>query len=222
MPGVKHSSIQPLITACLSAVIAVYATSVLAEGKAPEKFIPPEWKIEDTVRGDLTGDNREDIVFVLIGKRNKSEHAGDDRPRMMMVLMQQSDGTFEQVGLNNKLLLCGECFGAMGGGPEISINKNVLIVDQLTGSRFTDQGIWRFRFDSQAQKMRLIGLDIKHQDRGNGSGTSESTNYLTGKRITESHEYNEKRHESVLSKLSMTTVTVPKIFLEQATSEGLQ
>lgn len=34
--------------------------------------------------------------------------------------------------------------------------------------------------------MRLIGLDVKKTDRATGVSTFDSTNYLNGKRITES------------------------------------
>ncbi len=68
--------------------------------------------------------------------------------------------------------------------------------------------------------MRLIGLDIENTDRGDGSGTKQSTNYLTGKRITQTYAYSEKDKAAVLTKTSTTSVPTTKLFLEQVTSEG--
>ena len=179
---------------------------------AKRKFVPAGWTVEEDLQGDLNGDGVSDSVLMLV----EVGHAGptDEAGRSLVVLAGQRDGSFVEMGTNRKLLLCVQCFGAVGGGPRLSIQRNVLIVEQETGSRETTSGLWRLRFDPASRRIRLIGLDVRKADRATGLSTTESTNYLNGRRITESRRYDEaKKADVVVGKKASPVATTP-IFLE--------
>ena len=186
---------------------------------AKRKFVPAGWTVEQELQGDLDGDGIPDAVLMLV----EEGHTGptDEAARILVVLAGRADGSFEQTGTNEKMLLCVQCFGAMGGGPELSIQRRVLIVDQLRGSRDTANGLWRFRFDPGSKRMRLIGLDVKKTDRATGVSTSESTNYLNGKRVTESLRYDKAKNKDVVVSKKTGSVDTAPIFLEDADARPL-
>jgi len=181
---------------------------------AKRKFVPAGWTVEEEMQGDLNEDGVPDAVLMLVqeGHADPTDEAG----RILVVLAGRADGSFERIGISEKVLLCVQCFGAIGGKPELSIQRGVLIVDQLRGSRDTVSGLWRFRFDPGAKRMRLIGLDVKKTDRATGESTSESTNYLTGKRVLESLRYDEAKKKDVAVGKKTSSVGKPPIFLEDA------
>ena len=74
---------------------------------------------------------------------------------------------------------------------------------------------YRFRFDSATQRFVLIGFDLSDVDRLTASGVTESTNYLTGFRITTRGKGNRDT--------KMRTV-VPKttIYLDDASAADLE
>ena len=49
--------------------------------------------------------------------------------------------------------------------------------------------VYRFRYDKSSQRFALIGFDYSSYDRAIGGSVVESTNFLTGLRIT-THEKN--------------------------------
>jgi hypothetical protein len=191
-----------------------------AQPDAKRKFVPAGWTVEQELQGDLDGDGIPDAVLMLV----EEGHSGptDEAGRSLIVLAGQRDGSFAEMATNRKLLLCVQCFGAIGGKPRLSIQRNVLIVEQETGSRETTSGLWRLRFDPASKRIRLIGLDVKKADRGTGVSTSESTNYSNGKRITESLRYDEaKKKDVVVGKKTSSVATTP-IFLEDVDAGPLQ
>lgn len=186
---------------------------------AKRKFVPAGWAVEQELQGDLNEDAIPDAV--LMGMQEGHAAPTDEAGRILVVLAGRADGSFEQIGANEKLLLCIQCFGAMGGKPQLSIQRKVLIVEQVRGSRETVSGLWRFRFDPKSKRMRLIGLDVKNTDRGTGVSTSESTNYLNGKRATESLRYDRAKNKDVVVGQKASSVDTAPIFLEDADARPL-
>jgi hypothetical protein len=216
------TTVKLLIVALGSFAVPVQGGTVAALTELEEKFVPKGWSIESKIRGDLDGNGLEDSVLALIERPRSGTDPGS-RHRKLVVLAAIDDGSISQIGLNKTLLRCYECFGAMGGGPELSIKNGVLIVDQLVGSRFTTQGVWRFRFDAKSRRMRLIGLDLRRTDRGEGTGTFDSTNYLTAKRIVETFRYDQQQNKYIVtdSRAMPISASSARIYLEQADSKNL-
>ena len=109
--------------------------------------------------------------------------------------------------------------GSGGTGADLKIEKGVLIVSQLSGSREMREITQRFRFDSVAKRFVLIGQDVAERDRATGKSTTTSTNFLTGKQVIEKTRYNQKTDKEVT--VAKTTKTVPKAkkFIEEVRYE---
>jgi hypothetical protein len=168
---------------------SVCANEILIAPKVPEQaksiegFVPAGWKIEKKIEGDLTKDNTVDTVLELI--QNPPAAAGDSQ-RKLLIILQNSDKSLHKAAVAEKLLLCPNCFGTMGTNADIKIEKGILIIDHLTGSRETQETTQRFRYEDKSKRFLLIGEDIINNDRLNVDGSStKSINYLTGEQIEE-------------------------------------
>lgn len=108
-------------------------------------------------------------------------------------------------------------FTVAGNAPaNVSIEKGVLIVQQDHGSRWVTDTTYRFRYDEQPGKFILIGFDYSSRDRNTDASASESTNYITGKRITSTGEGKDKTTVVEKMRYSIEEVDAEK-FDEEAT-----
>lgn len=162
---------------------AVPATAVKVEG-----FVPRGWKIEEQIKGDVTADGVSDILLKLIEDKPKKEDEFVDRNRVLVIAVADGKGGFRNAAVADKLLQCTSCGGAFYGvvdaPADVTIEKGVIVVNQEHGSREVTNTTLKFRYDEQPAMFILIGYDYATRDRANGNVYSESTNYLTGKRIT--------------------------------------
>ena len=70
------------------------------------------------------------------------------------------------------------------GEATLSVTKNVLVVEDLAGGTSAIASTYRFRYDPEEHRMRLIGDDVQHYSRTNRHDSLKiSTNRLTGLRI---------------------------------------
>lgn len=152
-------------------------------------FAPPGWKVEKTAKGDLNADGKIDQAITLI--EDKPFDADDapkpDRNRVLVVAF--SDGKkLDRIAVADKLLQCTSCGGAFYGVMDapvgVTIARGVLVVSQQHGSRNVSESTFRFRYEPSSQRFILIGYDFNDRDRADGSVASESTNYVTGLRVT--------------------------------------
>ncbi|HYH95043.1 hypothetical protein [Hyalangium sp.] len=188
------------------------------EGKAPEDFVPSGWKIEATTRGDLDKNGKEDVVLELVeDDAKKGEgHEATDRARALLALLSAEGGKLRRAGASNRVLYCIGCQGMMGGGGGgvTKIEKGVLLVDQMSGSRETTHTVLRFRYEPKERRFVFIGEDIERTDRAVGTSTVESTNLLTGTKITEKRQYDEKQDKDTVISSKKEKVPVRKRYLE--------
>lgn len=214
---------SPWVFLALGVAFATTCRAGNVDANQVDTFVPKGWVVEETVQGDITGDGVADKVLMLLSKAPQAGPDGTEHPRILLALVRTKSGPYKMFASSSNLLLCEECFGVLGGKPEISVTKkHVLIVDQMAGSRFTDQGIWRFRIDRGTRKLRLIGLDVWHRDGGSGASTLISTNYLTGKQIESQYQYNKAKNKDVIVRTKTRHVPVRKTYLEQASSKSMQ
>lgn len=165
------------------------AATVPAMAKNVAGFVPQGWKLEEDVKGDLNGDGVTDHVLKLIeGKPANGDDEMGMGTRAMVIVFADEGGTLRKAAVAPKLLQCSGCGGAFygaGNAPaNVSIKKGVIIVEQDYGSRWVTDMTFRFRYDEQPGMFILIGFDFSSRDRAEGSSSDESTNYLTGTRIT--------------------------------------
>ncbi len=169
---------------------AIDSSKIPASGNAPADFVPAGWKIEEQISGDVNADGKSDTLLKLIEDKpaTNKEDQMVDRGRALVILFAGDDAKLRLGAVADKLLQCTGCGGAFYGAVDapanVKIEKGVIIVDQDHGSRWVTETTYRFRFDEQPNKFILIGFDYASRDRAEGSVSTESTNYLTGKRIT--------------------------------------
>jgi hypothetical protein len=163
-------------TTCLSSSSVAYVVNIPAKGKVIEDFIPAGWTLEERTAGDLNGDGKDDLGLRVI----KSGKSGD-RPRSLVVLLNTKTG-WQRLAVADNLLVCDSC-GGMLGSIRMQIQKQVLITNQLVGSRNAIDISHSFWIDRKSGKLVCIGEDLNPYDRANGNSITDSRNFLTGKRI---------------------------------------
>ena len=190
-----------------------------AEAGDVSKFVPPGWKIEEQVKGDLNGDARSDFVLKLI--EDKPARGKDDvsieRQRALVILFQKENDKLARAAVADRLLQCTTCGGILYGDAapaNVTIEKGVIVVEQDHGSRWTADQTFRFRYEPDSGKFLLIGFDYISNDRLQRNTVTESTNYLTGLRIVTRLTRREAK--------SRTQIPKSKIYLEDIDNEKFE
>lgn len=171
------------------------AKNLPPEGKSLVDFVPEGWTVQDQVNGDLNGDGVSDIAAILV--QSKPDSGEDELQRALIVLLgRDKEERFLLAGTNDKIINCKGCGGVkeMVG---VSIKKGVLLVEQMSGSREFANETWRFRYDPQTQRFVMIGHDLETGDGMRGTGTIVSSNYLTGRKITETYRYDKSGEHKI-------------------------
>jgi hypothetical protein len=199
------------------------ASLVPAEGRAAADFVPRGWKLEEEVKGDLNGDRVADAALRLV-EDLPVETGGvwNARHRALVVLFGTAGG-FTRAAVASRLLYCSTCAGMLGdpegGNISLEIKNGVLNVSQLSGSREATDLTQRFRHDPRAGRFLLIGEDIETRDRAVGDSQSESTNYLTGVRVSKKYRVRKQDGEPVLVSNVRRKVNTPRRFIEDVDYE---
>ncbi len=178
----------PTASVAQDAPVTFDRESIPATASKVENFVPKGWTIEEQIKGDVSADGVSDVLLKLIEDKPKKEDEFVDRNRVLVIAVADGKGGFRNAAVADKLLQCTSCGGAFYGVADapanVSIEKGVIVVKQDRGSRWVTETTYRFRYDEQPSMFILIGFDYASRDRANGDVSSESTNYLTGKRIT--------------------------------------
>ena len=200
--------------------ILIDKAAIPPAGSHVKDFVPAGWKIEEQLSGDLNGDGSPDYVLKLIEDKpaKNPDDVANDRARALVVLLQNGD-KLSRAAVADKLLQCTGCGGAFYGVVEapanVKIEKAVIVVDQDHGSRELTNMTFRFRYDASTGQFILIGFDYAVADRATANTMSESTNYLTGARIT-------TRGKGKRDKQTRSTIAVKKVSLESVDYEKFE
>ena len=183
-------------------------------------FVPKGWKIEEKLSGDLNADSVEDIVLQLVEDKPEQNAKGEDqdRYRALVILLKAPDGKYRRAAVAGKLVPCTGCGGVLGNsggsGADMEIVKGILLVSELSGSRWATDHLRRIRYDGQKGRFLLIGEDICDYDRGTGDSITTSTNYLTGKQVIHKKKYNQKLDKDVTLNQKIKTFEKKIIYIE--------
>lgn len=183
-------------------------------------FVPAGWTVEAEINGDLNGDSIPDLSVTLVEQMpaDADKENPPELQRALLILLKTADGKFSRAGLATKLLLCTRCGGAFYGVVETPVNveiKNgVLIVRQEYGSRELTQETYRFRYEAESGRFLWIGADLRGYDRMTGATQTESTNFLTGVKLTTASRANEKTGKDVVIANKSQRVSRAKKYLE--------
>ncbi|MGY4384428.1 hypothetical protein ACVWYN_001454 [Pedobacter sp. UYP24] len=133
---------------------------MLQKNKAVKKLIPPQWKVIDSVRGDLNGDNAEDLAMVLefYAAVKEPRAYGDNeteliteiqRPRILAIYF-KSGKNYELASQNNNFILRSEEGGGMGDPLRpMAIKDNKLSLNFEGGSNWKWKLSYSFKFNNQ-------------------------------------------------------------------------
>jgi hypothetical protein len=195
------------------------ATQLPLQASSVQKFVPAGWRLHEQVEGDLNKDSVADVVLRLIEDiPADSEGISSTRNQALIVLLRQADGRWLRAGFSGNLLLCTNCYGMLGGedgNVTITIDKGVLVVNQLWGARDAVDQTHRFRYDDRPGRFLLIGQDIENRDRITGHSTLESSNYLTGEQVIEKRKFTEEGTEEVVLSTTRRRIAKTRKFLEE-------
>ncbi len=214
-------AIAPVLPAVAQAPRRVDSSEFPSQAATVQAFIPKGWKVEAKVEGDLNGDRMPDTVLKLI-ETTSSER---DRARALLVLQKQSNGQWRRIGFAPRLLLCSNCGGVLGSpdgaNVQVKIEQGVLLVRQFRGSREATETLHRFWLDKASNRMVLIGQDVRHYDRATGDETRESSNFLTGQKITEIYRANPQRTDIELVSRQRSNIAKTQPAIETIDIEAL-
>jgi hypothetical protein len=130
--------------------------------------LPDGASLETRRDGDINGDGVPDLAFV-----GRTEDA-----RWLVVKIgykEALDWGFEPASVNKGL----DPYPL--GAASLAVKKDVLVVGDLTGGTTATMATYRYRWDPQARRMRLIGLDATTYSRTNSHDSIETSwNLLTG------------------------------------------
>jgi hypothetical protein len=145
------------------------AVAIQAQAAAPDEAallgrLPPGSAIETRLDADIDGDGIADVAFV----------GGNDDARWLVVEIGRKDGGSEAAAIHHGL-------DHPLGPASLSLRKNVLLVEDLTGGTTATATTYRYRRDPATGRMRLIGLDAERYSRTfNHDSLKISWNLLTG------------------------------------------
>ena len=184
-PGAAQDLVIPKVT-----YPALPARAASAQG-----FVPPGWKLELQVSGDLNRDGRPDIAFVLRqqdpknvipNKQGLGVDPLDTNPRILAVVFANASSGYELAVQNHALIprhidpVLADPLDEPGG---FTIERGALRVKLHL---FSSAGSWTmsntsYVFRHQNGRFELIGFDRETTQRNSGRISGISINYSTGK-----------------------------------------
>ena len=192
----------------------INAAELPVESATAGDFVPRDWEIEKEVNGDLNGDSAPDVVIKLVEKKAPDSNDLDPpvRRRALLILFKLPNGRLRRVAFADKVLQCGFCME--GAPPDVEIAKGVIIITLDYGGHAVANETYRFRFDLRTERFALIGMDYDVLNLRDDRGYSESTNFLTGVKISTVQRYNEKTDSNLIVSKKRKRIVTKKRFIE--------
>jgi hypothetical protein len=173
-------------------------SKIPASGTSYSAFVPTGYDTLAIARGDLNNDKLEDLALVLKSVKEDDKNADpnvEPPGRLLVILFKGAEG-YKTAAISDSAILCFSCGGIFGDPfADISINRNVIVINHYGGSAWRWELTHRFRY--QQNDFYLIGQtdhsywNVKMCDKlKDFAGTHlKDVNYLTGqfeeKEITE-------------------------------------
>lgn len=154
----------------LAALLAAATAHAQAIEILPGVELSGDAELETQVNGDFNGDQIEDAAYVA--------HNEDSRA-LTVVLSVRHEFDFEY---RTEVLILDP---TELGPARLSLDGNVLMLEDMTGGTTAIASTHRFRYDGRGKQMRLIGLDAKLYSRTHAhDGFEASWNLLNGDATT--------------------------------------
>lgn len=188
LAGLSCASAQEL------AIPAVTYPALPRQAASADGFVPPGWQLESKVEGDLNGDGKPDLAFVLHATDPKNVVANPDglgvksldtNPRILAAAFARNAG-YELVLENHALIprrtdpVMDDPFDSVAASG-LDVARGTL---RLRLGVFASAGSWSMStiattFRWQNGRFELIGYDRTDTNRGSGEIEGLSINYLT-------------------------------------------
>ena len=190
------------------------AAKLPVESATAGDFVPQDWVIEEEVSGDLNGDSAPDVVIKLVEKKAPDSDGLNPpfRQRALLILFKLPNGRLRRVAFADKVLRCGLCME--DDPPEIEIAKGMIIITLDYGGHAVANETYRFKFDSRTKRFALIGMDYEVLNLRDDRGYEESTNFLTGVKITALQRHDERKNADVIVSKKRERIVTKKRFIE--------
>ncbi|MEA3013051.1 MAG: hypothetical protein QOD42_1596 [Sphingomonadales bacterium] len=155
-------------------------------------FAPPGWRVEAQATGDLSGDGRADLAFVLrmTDPANILAHDGlgdnpfDTNPRILAVALGVAGGGYRLAAQDHRLIARRDYPTQSDPFEEelaIALGSLNVTVRLFMNAGGWDAGSSGFTFRWRDNALRLIGYDHLNVRRNSGCMTRLGINYLTGR-----------------------------------------
>ncbi|MDM1383910.1 hypothetical protein [Myroides marinus] len=190
-------------------ILFVLMSCVSWSQKSFFEYVPKNWKIVSTAKGDLNKDGIEDLVLIVkdndASNRIKNESLGqellDVNSRNLLILFKDKSGNYTLADSNSNGFIPSEnstenpCLSDPFTG--VNIVKNILILDfnywYSCGTYFVSNISYKFRY--QNNNFELIGVEESSFSRSSGEQTDTSINFSIKKKevttgLNEFHESN--------------------------------
>lgn len=177
---------------CIICLLIGYTS--LSQDDTIKSFIPKNYDTLQVAKGDLNGDDKDDLALALYNVIEKTSAPDDDNlpPRILMIFFNTDNGYIKSISSSSALMCknCGGIFGDPFNG--LTIQNKVLSVAHYGGS--SDRWSEKDKFRYQDNNWYLIGKttysysDLQKCDKLNDyvSADYKDVNYITG-------EYEEKK-----------------------------
>ena len=104
---------------------------------------------------DLNRDGRQDAVLVIEAEKDDPE--SDGRPRSLLILAGQPDGTYREAARNAKIVYCSRCGGMMGDPFEgVEVGTGTFTVTNAGGSSWRWGVSYRFDYSRRDGSWQLV------------------------------------------------------------------
>ncbi|MGL6290275.1 MAG: hypothetical protein ACRC2H_06280 [Silanimonas sp.] len=153
----------------LAAPLAAERFQPASEPHIVEVHLPDGVQIERRLDHDLDGDGLIDVVVL--------SEVPDQRKVLVLLAFNDEFDT----GFREPEVL--ELDPVPVNGTALRLERNVLVVEEITGGTARAEVRWRFRWDPKLAGMRLIGDDLRRPPTSDADALTVSTNRLNGRQV---------------------------------------
>jgi hypothetical protein len=201
-------------------VVPIPVLAARASGAAG--FTPIGWRVEAQARGDLNGDGRQDLAFVLkatestaILRDESSTRELDTNPRILAVAVATIESDYALVA-QNATLIPRHVFANLDDAFEedgLSISRGAVRVRlrAFANAGGADMANVQFAFRLAKGGLRLVGYDRTDVHRMTGAMSELSVNYLSGRMSRAKGSIEDDKLKKVWSKAPAKAPTLDEI-----------